>query len=120
MNQNCRELIELVKKYNPLADFDMIERAYNIAEKAHCDQKRFSGEPYIVHPYQVAIILAELEQDTQSITAGLLHDVIEDTDTSLEEIREQFGEDVALLVEGVTKLAKIPYTCKEEQQIEYL
>ena len=120
MNQNCSELIELVRKYNPQADFDMIERAYNIAEKAHSNQLRYSGEPYMVHPYHVALILAELEQDAQSITAGLLHDVIEDTDTSLDEIRQQFGDEVALLVEGVTKLAKIPYTSKEEQQIENL
>lgn len=120
MDQKCFELIELIKKYNPNADFDMIERAYEIADKAHTNQVRFSGEPYITHPYQVAVILAELEQDAQSIAAGLLHDVIEDTETSLDEIRKQFGDEVALLVEGVTKLEKIPYTSKEQQQIENL
>lgn len=120
MDENLNNLLETVKKHNPNADLELIKKAYETAKEAHKDQVRYSGEPYITHPYNVAIILAELEMDSKSIAAGLLHDVIEDTKTTLEDIKKQFGDEVALLVEGVTKLEKIPYTSKEEQQIENL
>ena len=94
------ELIERVKKYHPSDDISMIEKAYKIAESAHKGQARKSGEPYIIHPLCVAIILAELEMDKETIVAGILHDVVEDTIMTAEQITEEFGEDVALLVDG--------------------
>ncbi len=104
-----QELISCVKKYHPSADITLIERAYDLAYNAHKDQKRKSGEPYIIHPLSVAIILADLEMDKETIAAGLLHDVVEDTSFTKEEIEEWFGEDVALLVDGVTKLSQLSY-----------
>ncbi len=115
-----RRLVDRVKEYYPQCDFDEIDRAYNFAKKAHEGQQRVSGEPYIVHPLEVAYILAELELDCTSIVVGLLHDIIEDTDYTHEQIEREFGQEVALLVDGVTKLGKIPYTTKEEQQAENL
>lgn len=112
---------EVVKKagtYLSEADLDMIKRAYELAEKAHEGQIRKSGVPYIMHPIAVAGILANLHMDAVTIAAGLLHDVVEDTPVTLEDIREQFGPDVALLVDGVTKLEKIKYKSKEEQLAE--
>jgi GTP pyrophosphokinase len=99
-------------------DFGVLDRAYACARAAHEGQLRVSGEPYIIHPLQVATVLAELELDSTSIVAGLLHDVVEDTSVTLENLSEQFGEEVARIVDGVTKLEKIPYTTKEEQQAE--
>ena len=99
-----RELISSVKKYHPSTDISMIEKAYRIAYEAHKDQYRKSGEPYIIHPLCVGIILADLELDKETIVAGLLHDVVEDTVMTTEEITAEFGEEVALLVQGVTKL----------------
>jgi GTP pyrophosphokinase len=101
-------------------DYDMskIVSAYEFAEKKHANQRRSSGEPYITHPVAVSYILLELGMDTDTICAGLLHDVVEDTDTTLDDIRKRFGQDVALLVDGVTKLGKIPLFTKEEQQAE--
>lgn len=99
-----QDLIERVRKYHPSDDISMIEKAYKIASEAHKNQVRKSGEPYIIHPLCVAIILADLELDKETIIAGLLHDVVEDTIMTEEEIKEQFGPDVALLVDGVTKL----------------
>ncbi len=99
-----RDLIERVRRYHPSDDFSMINKAYRIAEEAHRDQVRKSGEPYIIHPLYVAIILADLELDKETIVAGLLHDVVEDTIMTCDEISRQFGPDVALLVDGVTKL----------------
>lgn len=98
------DLISRVKKYHPSDDISMIERAYKIADEAHHDQVRKSGEPYIIHPLYVAIILADLELDKETICAGILHDVVEDTILTKEEIEAEFGSDVALLVDGVTKL----------------
>ena len=100
------ELISCVRKYHPSDDISLIEKAYNIASEAHRDQFRRSGEPYIIHPLSVAIILAELQLDKESIVAGLLHDVVEDTTLTNEEIEKEFGSDVALIVDGVTKLEK--------------
>lgn len=103
-----RELIQRVQKYHPSDDITMIEKAYGVAFEAHKNQFRKSGEPYIIHPLNVAIILADLELDKETIVAGLLHDVVEDTVMTDEDLRREFGEDVALLVDGVTKLEKIP------------
>jgi len=103
-----QELINHVHKYHPSDDVSMIEKAYNVAKEAHKNQTRKSGEPYIIHPLNVAIILAELELDKETIIAGLLHDVVEDTVMTDDDLKREFGEDVALLVDGVTKLEKIP------------
>lgn len=106
--QLYQDLISCVKKYHPSDDISMIEKAYKIASQAHKDQRRKSGEPYIIHPLNVAIILAELELDKETIVAGILHDVVEDTIMTEEDLIREFGEDVALLVDGVTKLEKLP------------
>nr|WP_296840712.1 bifunctional (p)ppGpp synthetase/guanosine-3',5'-bis(diphosphate) 3'-pyrophosphohydrolase [uncultured Marvinbryantia sp.] len=120
-NALYNELIKSIKKYHPSADTSMVEKAYKIASEAHKDQKRKSGEPYIIHPLCVAIILADLEMDKETITAGLLHDVVEDTVMTSEEIREEFGEDVEQLVDGVTKLGQLNYSAdKIEVQAENL
>lgn len=113
-------LIEKIKKYNPNCDFSLLEKAYTAAKTAHEGQHRVSGEPYIIHPVEVANILAEMELDCTSIIAALLHDTVEDTSYTLEQIKQNFGDEVALLVDGVTKLEKIPYTTKQEQQVENL
>ncbi|MBR5219141.1 MAG: bifunctional (p)ppGpp synthetase/guanosine-3',5'-bis(diphosphate) 3'-pyrophosphohydrolase [Clostridia bacterium] len=120
MQHTYEELIEKIKSYNPQADFEMIEKAYLYAKDMHKNQKRESGEPYIIHPLEVAYILADMQIDHEAIVAGILHDVIEDTETSYDEIKQLFGENVALMVEGVTKLDKIQFENKEEQQIESL
>lgn len=105
-----QDLISRVRKYHPSDDISMIEKAYQIANLAHQDQVRKSGEPYIIHPLYVAIILADLELDKETIVAGILHDVVEDTILTDDEIKEQFGADVALLVDGVTKLQQLQFT----------
>ena len=120
MEEAYRKLIEKIKKYNPQCNWELLEKAYKVSLEAHEGQQRVSGEPYIMHPLHVAHILAEMELDCESIVAGLLHDVVEDTSYSHDEIKQMFGDDVALLVEGVTKLGKIPYTTKQEQQVENL
>ena len=115
------ELIRSVRKYHPSDDISMIEKAYRVASEAHHDQKRKSGEPYIIHPLCVAIILADLELDKETIVAGLLHDVVEDTSITSEQLREEFGEEVEELVEGVTKLGRLNYKAdKVEVQAENL
>lgn len=114
------ELQEMIRAYHPVSDMETIREAYEYAVEAHKGQKRISGEPYIVHPLEVAIILAELELDKETIVAGLLHDVVEDTGITLEQLSERFGSEVALLVDGVTKLSRIEYISKEEQQAENL
>ncbi|MDO4199814.1 MAG: bifunctional (p)ppGpp synthetase/guanosine-3',5'-bis(diphosphate) 3'-pyrophosphohydrolase [Clostridia bacterium] len=112
------ELINLMKNNGRTYDFDVIDRAYNLAKGAHKFQKRVSGTDYILHPTSVAYILADLGMDTQCIAAALLHDVIEDTNVTKEEIEEKFGEEIANLVDGVTKLKKISAATREEQQAE--
>ena len=97
---------------------DSIEEAYELAAKAHAEQVRATGEPYIIHPLSVAYILAELEMDTQGIIAALLHDVVEDTEYTLEDIKMMFGDEVAFLVDGVTNLSQFHYKDKEDQQLE--
>lgn len=115
------ELIASVKKYHPSTDISLIEKAYRVAREAHEGQVRKSGEPYIIHPLCVSIILAELELDKETIVAGLLHDVVEDTVMTDEEISQQFGSEVALLVDGVTKLEQLSYDAdKVEVQAENL
>jgi len=111
------ELIKIVKSYHPSADISMIEKAYLIADQAHKNQLRKSGEPYIIHPLCVAIILAELELDKETIVAGLLHDVVEDTVYTTEEIAQEFNEEIALLVDGVTKLTQLSYS-KDKVEIQ--
>ena len=116
-----RKLIGSVLKYHPSTDISMIEKAYHIADDAHKNQVRKSGEAYIIHPLCVAIILAELELDKETIVAGLLHDVVEDTVMTEQEIAEEFGDEVALLVDGVTKLGQLSYDAdKVEVQAENL
>ncbi len=104
------ELLSEVAKYHPSDDISMLKKAYDIAFEAHKDQVRRSGEPYIIHPLSVAIILAQLELDKETIVAGILHDVLEDTVMTEDEVKEQFGEDVLMLVDGVTKLAHLHLT----------
>ena len=115
-------LIEKIKHYHPSADdLRMIDKAYNFAKKSHGDQKRKSGEPYIIHPIHTALILADLELDKESIMAGLLHDVMEDTKVTREQMISEFGEEVTDLVDGVTKLTKLDYDAdKVEKQAENL
>ena len=115
------ELITSIKKYHPSADISMIEKAYTIARDAHEGQVRKSGEPYIIHPLCVAIILADLELDKETIVAGILHDVVEDTVMTNEEIRKEFNAEVELLVDGVTKLGQLSYSHdKVDEQAENL
>ena len=103
-------LIARIRQYHPSTDISMIEKAYELAKKAHGNQCRKSGEPYIVHPLWVAIILANLEMDKETIVAGMLHDVVEDTEVTDGEIEKEFGKEVALLVDGVTKLGQLSYS----------
>ena len=124
MNDKDREpvtidtIVNAVKAYQPHADIDLIRRAYEVAEKAHKDQKRVSGEAYIIHPLHVAEILTELHMDEPTIAAALLHDVVEDTTYTGEQMKELFGDEVAMLIDGVTKLGRIKYKSKEEVQLE--
>ncbi len=114
------ELEKIIAESGKEYDKERIDKAYLLAEKKHHSQKRSSGEPYIIHPLSVAAILVGLGMDTESVMAGLLHDVVEDTDCTLEEITREFGREVALLVDGVTKLGKIPFSSREEEQAENL
>lgn len=118
--EHYRSMILAVQRYAPNADMDLIERAYRYADSKHKDQLRKSGEPYIIHPLAVAEIVAEIGLDSDAIAAALLHDCLEDTDASFEEISRLFGETIAELVEGVTKLTRVQYSTMEEQQMENL
>ena len=111
-------IIEELRKNLPDADLDMVWRAYAFAARCHKGQKRVSGEPYLSHPLEVAYILAKMKLGDVSITAGLLHDTIEDTFATPEEIKQSFGEEVWQMVDGVTKISLIEFSTKEEQQAE--
>uniref|UniRef100_E6Q4E5 GTP pyrophosphokinase (RelA/SpoT) n=1 Tax=mine drainage metagenome TaxID=410659 RepID=E6Q4E5_9ZZZZ len=114
------ELIAKVQTYDPSLDGSWLMRAYELADRAHDGQHRASGESYIEHPLAVAAILADLQMDRQTIAAALLHDVVEDTTITSEQVAAEFGEEIAALVEGVTKLTRIPYQSKEDAQVENL
>lgn len=115
---SIEEFFEMIKKYLNDNQVAFVHKAYDIAAKAHANQRRKSGEPYIIHPLGVATILAELQMDETTLAAAFLHDVVEDTETTLDQLKEMFGVKVADLVDGVTKLGKIEYISKEDQQIE--
>ena len=119
-DKELQEILDKIKKYAPNADVTPVIKAYELAKSAHAGVFRKSGEPYIIHPIAVANILADLELDMEVIAAGLLHDVVEDTPYTYEDIKELFGKDIADLVDGVTKLGKIKYQTKEESQAENL
>ena len=114
------DLLSLIKASERDYSLDVITRAYQLAESSHRDQKRLSGSPYISHPVAVACILVELGMDSESVAAGLLHDVVEDTPIGLEQIKKEFGPEIAALTDGVTKLGRIPYSSREVQQAENL
>lgn len=115
---NFASLKKQILSYNPSGDLNLIQKAYDFANEAHSGQHRVSGELFIFHPLGVAIILADLELDFTTIAAGLLHDVVEDTDYTISDIEKEFGSEIALLVDGVTKLGKLEFKTKEEQQAE--
>src|SRR5262245_50568380 len=112
------ELLARVEKYNPGVDKELITRAFDYAEEHHRGQVRRSGEEFIRHPWGVAQICAELHLDEQTIAAALLHDVVEDTETSLDDVRAEFGNEIAQLVEGVTKLTRIQFSSREQAEAE--
>ncbi len=112
------DLVEKVKAYHPTADVEMIRQAYDFSAKVHKGQKRLSGEPYLIHPMAVAGIIADLKMDVPSVVGGLLHDTVEDTLTTLDEVKSIFGDEIASLVDGVTKLSQVNFTSHEEKQAE--
>jgi GTP pyrophosphokinase len=112
------DILEKILSYNPAADLDVVRRAYVFSAKVHQGQVRLSGEPYLVHPMEVAAVLADLRLDVQTVATGLLHDTLEDTLTTFEELVTIFGPEVANLVDGVTKISKIHFKTKEESQAE--
>ncbi|MBK7141277.1 MAG: bifunctional (p)ppGpp synthetase/guanosine-3',5'-bis(diphosphate) 3'-pyrophosphohydrolase [bacterium] len=116
---NLAEFIIRVESYNANIDIPLIRRAYEFSDKAHAGQKRQSGEPYVEHCLEVAFVLAELHMDSTTIAAGLVHDVVEDTTFTLEDVRREFGDEVAELVDGVTKIGAVYFNSLEEQQVEY-
>ena len=118
--EHYESMMQAITRYAPSTDLEVIQRAYEYADEKHKNQLRKAGEPYIIHPLAVAEIVAEIGLDTDAITAALLHDCLEDTDASFEEISRMFGETVANLVEGVTKLTRVQYSTMEEQQMENL
>ena len=115
---SLEQLCAKVEAYAPTTDLDPLRDAYRFSEKAHQDQVRKSGEPYFSHPVEVAAILADMHLDVVCVSVGLLHDVVEDTLTTGERIRKLFGEDIANLVDGVTKMSQIQFSSKKEKQVE--
>jgi guanosine-3',5'-bis(diphosphate) 3'-pyrophosphohydrolase len=115
-----RDLTKAVSTYRPNDDLEIIRRAYDFSLQNHTGQSRASGEPYVVHPLEVAMILADMKMDANAIAAGLLHDCVEDTSVTIVDVRKEFGEQVAHLVEGVTKISKIDFATREERQAENL
>ena len=118
VNYTIEDVMAVAKKNNRHADIKLIKRAYDFAKQKHGEQSRKSGEPYIIHPVQVAYILATLGLDASTISAALLHDVIEDTDVTLQDLSKEFSEEIAGMVDGVTKLGQLNYSSKEEEQVE--
>ena len=118
VNYTIEDVMAVAKKNNRHADIKLIKRAYDFAKQKHGEQLRKSGEPYIIHPVQVAYILATLGLDASTISAALLHDVIEDTDVTLQDLSKEFSEEIAGMVDGVTKLGQLNYSSKEEEQVE--
>jgi GTP pyrophosphokinase len=112
------DILDKVSAYNPTADLEVIRKAYVFSAKVHQGQLRLSGEPYLIHPMEVTAILADLKLDVPTVVTGLLHDTVEDTLTTLEELEGIFGQEVANLVDGVTKIGKINFRTKEESQAE--
>src|SRR5438105_7193850 len=112
------DILHKVESYHPAANLDLLRRPFTVAARAHDGQTRRSGEPYVVHPLAVAGNIAELKLDVPSICAGLLHDCVEDTSATVEDLKRDFGEEIAFLVDGVTKLGKIPWNTREERQAE--
>ena len=112
------QLTEAIGSYHPAADLDVVRRAYQFAAKAHEGQTRRSGDPYVTHPLAVAQVIADLKLDVASVCAGLLHDAVEDTSATVEQLTDMFGKEIAFLVDGVTKLGKLPWSTREEQQAE--
>ena len=112
--KNLEELKQVMRNYGGNYDYGMVEKAFTLCVTAHTGQKRISGEDYYYHPYNVAKIIVSLGMDTESVVASLLHDVVEDTDITIEEISEQFGKEVALLVDGVTKIGRLNFSTKEQ------
>src|SRR4029450_10785479 len=112
------DLIDKVRTYNPTAPFDVLERAYAFSAEVHHGQRRASGEPYLTHPLQVAGIIADMRLDVPSVATGLLHDTVEDTLATQEQIESTFGAEIAGLVDGVTKIGQITFTSREEKQAE--
>src|SRR5713226_1716111 len=115
-----RELIRRMQANRPGDDLDLVRKAYEFSQKYHAGQTRASGQPYLVHPLEVALVLAEMKMDPVAIAAGLLHDSVEDTSVTVVDIRKEFGEQVAHIVEGVTKISAIDFATREEQQAENL
>src|SRR3954469_5626874 len=115
-----RELMKMMRTNRPHDDLGIIRKAYDFSQKHHAGQMRASGEPYLVHPLGVALVLAEMKMDPVAIAAGLLHDSVEDTSVTVVDIRKEFGEQVAHIVEGVTKISAIDFASREEQQAENL
>src|SRR5690349_3970430 len=115
-----RDLMRRMRENRPTDDLEIIRKAYDFSQKYHAGQTRSSGEPYLAHPLEVALILAEMKIDPAAIAAGLLHDSVEDTSVTVVDIRKEFGEQVAHIVEGVTKISAIDFATREEQQAENL
>lgn len=113
-----QELLTRVQSYNPNGDLGLIERAYHFAAKSHAGHKRASGSPYLSHPLGVSMILADLRMDSVTIGSGLLHDTVEDCSVTVAQLREEFGEEVSVIVDGVTKLGRVEFSRKEERQAE--
>src|ERR1043165_2000932 len=115
-----RELLRRMHENRPNDDVELVRKAYEFSQKYHSGQQRASGEPYLVHPLEVALVLAEMKMDAVAVAAGLLHDSVEDTVINIVDIRKEFGEQVAHIVEGVTKISQIDFSSREEQQAENL
>ncbi|MBI3634811.1 MAG: bifunctional (p)ppGpp synthetase/guanosine-3',5'-bis(diphosphate) 3'-pyrophosphohydrolase, partial [Candidatus Rokubacteria bacterium] len=115
---DLKSLIDEIPKYQPGADLDLLHRAYQFSAASHQGQQRASGEPYLSHPLEVANLLVGFKMDATTVTAGLLHDVLEDTKTTKGDLEREFGKEIAELVEGVTKLGKLAFSSREERQAE--